>query len=189
MNNLKNKYLYSLGILIFTCFISACKQENKLFKTKIKDDNISVLLEQHSDSLSILKLFVNDSLNSTWELKYPVYQINFGDVDNDSIPDILVGTIKATRYDPKVDKRLFIYKITDDYYIRPKWMGSRVSQPLVDFRLKEQYPISKIRTIEKEQDGTYLVAEYRWRGFGLDFIEYKYRHISIDEAKKELEKN
>lgn len=188
MNNIKNKYLLLFSILIFSYFFSACNQKNKIFKTKIKNDNISVLLDQYSDSLSVLKLFVNNSLNSTWELRYPVYQINFGDVDNDSIPDILVGTIKTTRYDSNIDKRLFIFKITDDYYIRPKWMGSRVSQPLVDFRLKEQHPISKIRTIEKEQDGTYLVAEYRWRGFGLDFIEYKYRHISLDEAKKQLDR-
>jgi len=175
-------------ILIFSCFVSACHEKNKTFNTTIKDDRISVLLEQYFDSLSVLKLFVNDSLNSTWELKYPVYQINFGDVNNDSIPEIIVGTIKATRYDPKIDKRLFIFKITDDYYIRPLWMGSRVSQPLVDFSLKEQYPISKIRTIEREQDGTYLVAEYRWRGFGLDFVEYIHHHISIDRAKQELNK-
>lgn len=175
-------------MLIFFCFLFACQQKEKVFKTQIKDKNIKVALDQYSDSLYALKLFVNDSLNSTWELKYPVYQINFGDVNNDSIPEIIVGTIKATRYDPKIDQRLFIFKITDDYYIRPMWMGSRVSQPLVDFSLKEQYPISKIRTIEKEQDGTYLVAEYRWRGFGLDFIEYIHRHISMDKAKQELNK-
>lgn len=185
---MKNKYLSLFLVLIFFCFLSACQQEEKIFKTQIKNKNISVALVQHSDSLSVLKLFVNDSLNSTWELRYPVYQINFGDVNNDSIPEIIVGTIKATRYDPKIDKRLFIFKITDDYYIRPMWMGSRVSQPLVDFSLKEQYPISKIRTIEKEEDETFLVAEYRWRGFGLEFIEYIHRHISIDEAKQELKK-
>ena len=172
--------------IIFYSFVS-CKND-KHFQTQLRGKDIKVSLDQYSDSLYALNLFVNDSLNSTWELKYPVYQINFGDVNNDSIPEIIVGTIKATRYDRNIDKRLFIFKITDDYYIRPMWMGSRVSQPLVDFSLKEQDPVSKIRTIEREQDGTYLVAEYRWRGFGLDFIEYIHRHISIDEAKKELNK-
>lgn len=169
--------------------LCSCEKDKKKFHAKIEDKDITILLEQYSDSLYALNLFVDDSLNSTWELKYPVYQIDFGDVNNDGIPNILVGTIKPTRFDPKPDKRLFIFKITKDYYIRPLWLGSRVSQPLVDFKLKEQKPISKIRTLEKEPDGTYLVAEYCWRGFGLQFTEYLKRNISLNEAQKELYKN
>lgn len=183
------KCLSLLWALIFICFLSSCQKKEKSFNSRINGKDIRVSLEQCSDSLSILKLFVNDSLSSTWDLKYPVYQFAFGDVNNDSIPDILVGTIKSTRYDPKIDKRLFIFKITNNYYIRPMWLGSRVSQPLVDFALKEQYPISRIRTIEREQDGTFLVAEYRWRGFGLDFIRYVERNISKEKAQQELHRN
>lgn len=185
---MKHYYILFLSIIIVWSF-GSCEEEEKKFRTKIDNKDITVSLEQYSDSLYALNLFVDDSLNSTWELKYPVYQIDFGDVNNDGIPDILVGTIKPVRFDPKPDKRLFIFKITKDYYIRPLWLGSRVSQPLVDFKLKEQKPISKIRTLEKESDGTYLVAEYRWRGFGLQFTEYLKRNISLKEAQKELYKN
>ncbi len=177
-----------LSIVVVYGFAS-CEDKKNVFYTQINNKNINVSLEQYSDSSYALKLFVGDSLNSTWDLKYPVYKIDFGDVDNDSIPEILVGTIKPTRFYPKPDKRLFIFRITKDYYIRPFWLGSRVSQPLVDFSLKEKYPISKIRTIEKEQDGTFLVAEYRWRGFGLDFTEYICRNVILEKAQKELYKN
>lgn len=183
------QYCILLLAIILAANFDSCKSRDNEFHTQIDNKNISVLLEQYSDSLYSLKLFVDDSLNSTWKLKYPVYRIDFGDVNNDSVPDILVGTIKSTRFDPKIDKRLFIFRITKDYYIRPLWLGSRVAQPLVDFKLKEQNPKSKIRTLEKEQDGTYLVAEYYWRGFGLQFSKYLKRNIPLHEAQIELNKN
>ena len=146
---------------------------------------VFVTMKQYSDSLYSLQLFVNDSLNSEWELGYPVYNINFGDVNNDGRPEIVVGTIKSTRFDPKVDKRLFIFKITDDYYIRPLWLGSRVSQPLINFRVNE----GKIQTIEQESDGSYLVGEYKWKSFGLQFVRYLKRNISLKEAQHILNSN
>ena len=147
---------------------------------------IHVNLKQHSDSLYTLQLFVNDSINSEWKLEYPVYNINFGDINNDGRPEIVVGTIKTTRFDPKLGKRLFIFKVTDDCYIRPLWLGSRVSQPLVDFSVKEEKPETKIQTIEQESDGSYLVGEYRWKGFGLQFVKHLKRHISLKEARNIL---
>lgn len=62
-------------------------------------------------------------------------------------PEIIVGVIKPTRFDPKPDKRLFIYRIADEAYIRPLWLGSRVAQPLEDFRIIREETPTRIRTL------------------------------------------
>lgn len=174
-------------LFILLCFISSCNKEEDRFRTQINGEEIEIQLEQISDSLFRLKLKINDSLNSTWPLKYPVYKFDYGDVTGNGIDAIAIGVIKPTRFDQKLDKRLFLFKITDDYYIRPLWLGSRVGQPLEDFRIIREHNPALIRTIERELGGTYLVAEYKWRGFGLEFTHYLQRELSIKEAQKLLQ--
>ena len=175
-------FLKTLPCIIITCVLFSCHKQKEGCEFVMNDENVFITMKHYSDSLYSLQLFVNDSLNSEWKLRYPVYNINFGDVNNDGRPEIVVGTIKSTRFDPKIGKRLFIFRVTDDFYIRPLWLGSRVSQPLVNFRVKE----GKIQTIEQESDGSYLVSEYKWRGFGLQFVRYLKRHISSREASRIL---
>lgn len=89
---------------------------------------------------------------------------------------------------PNPDKRLFIYRIADEAYIRPLWLGSRVAQPLEDFRVIREHTSVLIRTMERERSGKYLIAEYAWRGFGLDFKGYLKRETEEKEAKRILER-
>ena len=74
-------------------------------------------------------------------------------------------------------------------YIRPLWLGSRVSQPLVDFHYYKINSEGIIRTIELEKDNTFLVAEYCWQGFGLAFIHYLARERTLQEASQILKNN
>ena len=53
--------------------------------------------EQEHDSLSWLVL-KTDSTIDRWQLPYPVYQFQTGDVDGDGTIDAMVGVIKATRF-------------------------------------------------------------------------------------------
>ena len=122
-----------------------------------------------------------DSLVSTWPLPYPVYHFECADIDGDGIIDIAVGVEKATRFDTLVRKRLFLFKLVDGY-IRPLWLGSRLPQPLVGFTLDRETVPALVRTIEQEQDGSFLVAEYRWKGFGLGFIRYIGRELTGEKA-------
>jgi hypothetical protein len=121
------------------------------------------------------------SFFSKWDLPYPVFHVEVGDVDGNGTDEILVGVIKATRYDPIVGKRLFIFKLVEGH-IRPMWLGSRVSQPLESFHLVAGKDHPRIRTIEKEQDGKFLVANYHWEVFGLEFENYQAREISYVAA-------
>ena len=123
-----------------------------------------------------------------WPLPYPVYRFQTGDINGDGRTDVLVGVIKSTRYDPQVARRLFIFKVYKDRYIRPLWMGSRLSHPLVDFRFVHIDGQPRVLTIERDTTPErYLMAVYRWRSFGLDFVAYHARGLPFDEARQRLE--
>lgn len=122
---------------------------------------------------------------SKWDLPYPVFHVEVGDVDGNGTDEIIVGVIKATRFDPVVRKRLFIFKLVEGY-IRPMWLGSRVSQPLESFHLVAGKDHPYIRTVEKEQDGKFLVANYHWDVFGLEFENYLVREVSFVDASQLL---
>ena len=170
------------GIFFFLLLFASCCEKNKFYEAEIYGEKVKITLEQKSDTTFALNLTIGADTMSLWALNYPVYRFDFGDVTNDGIPEIAVGVIKPTRFDPKPAKRLFLFKITEDFYIRPLWLGSRVGQPLVDFGIVPGEEGNLIRTIEREQSGKYLLAEYRWRGFGLEFIRYIEREISLDNA-------
>lgn len=177
-----------IGFLICVVLITvlfACKEPSVLRLEK-DGKELEVSLVQESDSSYLIRMMVDGKVHNEWALPYPVYRFDYGDVTGNGVPDIAVGVSKTTRFDPKLDKRLFLFRITDDYYIRPLWLGSRVAQPLVDFRIVKEEEAVAIRTIEKEKSGNYLVAEYRWRSFGLEFKQYINRELSLQTAQKLL---
>jgi hypothetical protein len=65
-------------------------------------------------------------------------------------------------------------------------MGSKLSKPLIDFRFCNTVKGSFIRSVEKEKENKYLVAEYKWRKFGLEFVQYVERETTLENAKNEL---
>lgn len=89
-------------------------------------------VETVNDSLSWL-ILQTDSTSDRWQLPYPVYQFQVGDVDGNGVEDAVVGVIKKTRFHRELGRRLFIFK---NYrgHIRPLWMGSKLGGELVDFR-------------------------------------------------------
>ena len=102
-----------------------------------------------------------------WRLPYPVYQFQTGDVDGDGSEDAMVGVIKATRFYPQEGRRLFIFKQINGK-ARPLWMGSKLGGILEDFHFID----GKIRALESTTDSLYVVAEYKWGGFGMTFDHY-----------------
>ena len=135
-------------------------------------------LDSLSDSLHVLRLG-----QSEWRLPYPVYRFCTGDVDGDGSTDAIVGVVKATRHDSVVRRRVFIFK---NYrgHVRPLWLGSRLGQPVVDFRFVAGEGV--LRVVELERSGRYLVADYRWRAFGMDFVRYLGRELTEQQALLKL---
>ena len=50
-----------------------------------------------------------------------------------------------------------------------------------DFRVIREHTPVLIRTVERERSGKFLIAEYAWRGFGLDFKGYLKRETEEKE--------
>jgi hypothetical protein len=102
-----------------------------------------------------------------WRLPYPVDQFQTGDVNGDGSEDALVRVVKATRFDPHMRRRLFVFKQVGGK-VRPLWLGSRLGGTLCNFRFDD----GRVRSLETTADSLYVVADYRWEGFGLQFERY-----------------
>ena len=79
----------------------------------------------------------------------------------------MVGVVKSTRFYPEKARRLFIFKQVNGK-ARPLWLGSKLGGILQDFRFVN----GRIRSLETTADSLYVVAEYRWSGFGMVFDHY-----------------
>ncbi|GAA0191778.1 hypothetical protein GCM10009122_54370 [Fulvivirga kasyanovii] len=170
--------------LFFILLVSACNNDRpEAYTISTEDGLVQVALRKRNDYNELISIY-NDSVASTWPLRYPVFAFQHGDINNDGTEDLAVGVIKRTRYDTLVRKRLFLFQLRNKSII-PLWLGSSLSHPLVEFGIiKNEQGETLIRAIEKEPGGQYLIAEYEWYGFGLSLKKYIRRKISLEEAKK-----
>jgi hypothetical protein len=92
------------------------------------------------------------------------------ELDDDPQPEIALGVHKSTRYDPIIRRRLFIYDWTGSA-LAPKWLGSALALPLVDFSFFR--PTGRrhhqLEALERSAHGS-IKRLYRWNGFGFSGI-------------------
>jgi len=153
-------------VLLLLCLITTQCQAQTI---ELREENGFTLQKEH-DSL----YWLND-----WRLPYPVYQFQTGDIDGDGSIDAMVGVIKGTRYYPEKGRRLFIFKQVNGK-ARAMWMGSKLGGALQDFRFVN----GRIRSLETATDNVYVVAEYKWGGFGMDFDHYLIKGTDKETATK-----
>ena len=124
---------------------------------------------------------VNDSLYwlNDWQLPYPVYQFQTGDVNGDGREDAMVGVIKSTRFYPEKARRLFIFKLVNSK-VRPLWLGSKLGGILEDFRFVD----GKIRALESTTDSLFVVSDYKWDKFGMTFDHFIIKKVDQETAIK-----
>ena len=168
------KVLICISALLPILFMSGCSQKN----------NGGFSLSKENDTLYYLNLKTDSGIDK-WELPYPVYRFETGDINGDGSIDALVGVEKTTRFDPVVAKRIFIFQNIDGK-VRPLWLGSRLGKPIEDFTVVREDSCTYIRSIEKERDGKFLVADYCWDSFGVKFIRYICREFDFESAKEYL---
>ena len=135
-------------------------------------------IETVNDSLNYLTL-KTDSTTDKWPLPYPVYRLETADVNGDGRAEALVGVIKSTRFYPQKGRRLFVFKNYKNR-VRAMWMGSKLGGILQDFRFVD----GVVRSLETTTKGQYVVAEYRWQGFGFEFVRFLVVKVGREEALK-----
>jgi poly-gamma-glutamate synthesis protein (capsule biosynthesis protein) len=97
------------------------------------------------------------------------WKIEIMDVNADGDPELIVGVCKSTRYYKKEENRIFVFNRDKDY-IYPKWLGSKIGNPIVDFKIDRN--TNKLVLLEESNDTSIKKAvSYRWNGFGFDYDE------------------
>jgi poly-gamma-glutamate synthesis protein (capsule biosynthesis protein) len=112
---------------------------------------------------------------------YNPWKIITADIDSDSVPEICVGVYKKARFHPILTNRLFIYN-WDGNYIYPKWFGSRLSMPFLDFDFFDidNDGLDDLIALEINKDGTKRIMVYQWLGFG--FSGYRELAKNLNET-------
>lgn len=152
----------ALSLMVFTC-------QAQIFN-----------IEHTTDSTAVIVL-TTDSSRNEWQIDYPVYQFQQGDIDGDGIAEAFVGVTKSTRFDSVSRKRLFIFKNFRNL-IRPMWMGSSLGHEMIDF----VYADGRIRAAVKNIKNKCAVGEYVWDKFGLSLQRWIERDISEEKARELL---
>jgi len=110
------------------------------------------------------KEFMQPSLDSHED--YNPWKIEVFDVDNDNNPELILGVNKSTKYYKKEENRIFVFNRDKDY-IFPKWLGSKVGNPIIDFKFDDTSS-NLVILEESKETSKKMVVSYKWNGFGFD---------------------
>ncbi|MBR1379756.1 MAG: nuclear receptor-binding factor 2 [Bacteroidaceae bacterium] len=164
------------------CVLSGCNAKNGGDVLRVERVNDSLFAYYTADGRGELRLvWINDSTHiirheldgrmaDEWQLAYPVFRFDCGDLTGDGLPEVAVGVVKPTRYWPQSDRRLFIFHFFHGRLIRPLWLGSRVGGRLVDFCIERDSVPAMVHTWESVGDSDTPVERlYVMNGFGLKY--------------------
>jgi hypothetical protein len=190
LNLPRNNFLRPLFWVLF-CLAGCSAPSESPFPREVSLPTDSVTwhfkLVSRDSALSVLSTRSDPPLREyrDFRIPFPVYQMQFGDLNRNRAPDLLLGVEKATPFDPVLRRRLFIYELRGNRF-QKLWEGSRLVHPLADFRIVQDHDPPLVHSMEYEKNGLYLVGRYRLANFGLELIDYLARDLDSLEAAKML---
>ncbi|TZE81031.1 hypothetical protein [Calorimonas adulescens] len=121
---------------------------------------------KYGDKLYIFNLSAGRKIKEVYMPDRMPWKIDSGDVDGDGKTDILVLMYKKTLFDPVLDNRPFVY--TFDGHLYAKWLGSRLSHPILDAHFKDVDgdSVDELVSLEYGRDGKKIRGIYEWDSFG-----------------------
>lgn len=175
------KYIFLLLILL-----TACSKDMVLDRIEINDVSAEIISQDHKFGRDLkIKAKGNEFVIDVEELK--AWKVDFCNVDGGEM-ELALGVYKKTPFDPKFDRRCFLYNIDfKNRKLKPKLRISRLYNPIVDFNLCDIDGDSydEIISIEKNIDGNYLFGVYDWTNFA---FQRNHGSMILKEEPKFLDK-
>ena len=175
------KYIFLLLI-----FLTACSKDMVLDRIEINDVSAEIISQDHKFGRDLkIKAKGNEFVIDVEELK--AWKVDFCNVDGGEM-ELALGVYKKTPFDPKFDRRCFLYNIDfKNRKLKPKLRISRLYNPIVDFNLCDIDGDSydEIISIEKNIDGNFLFGVYDWTNFA---FQRNHGSMILKEEPKFLDK-
>ena len=175
------KYIFLLLI-----FLTACSKDIVLDRAENNDVSAEIISQDHKFGRDLkIKAKGNEFIIDVEELK--AWKVDFCNVDGGEM-ELALGVYKKTPFDPKFDRRCFLYNIDfKDRKLKPKLRISRLYNPIVDFNLCDIDGDSydEIISIEKNIDGNFLFGVYDWTNFA---FQRNHGSMILKEEPKFLDK-
>ena len=175
------KYIFLLLI-----FLTACSKDIVLDRIEINDVSAEIISQDHKFGRDLkIKAKGNEFVIDVEELK--AWKVDFCNVDGGEM-ELALGVYKKTPFDPKFDRRCFLYNIDfKNRKLKPKLRISRLYNPIADFNLCDIDGDSydEIISIEKNIDGNFLFGVYDWTNFA---FQRNHGSLILKEEPKFLDK-
>lgn len=175
------KYIFLLLI-----FLTACSKDIVLDRIENNDVSAEIISQDHKFGRDLkIKAKGKEFIIDVEELK--AWKVDFCNVDGGEM-ELVLGVYKKTPFDPKFDRRCFLYNIDfKNRKLKPKLRISRLYNPIVDFNLCDIDGDSydEIISIEKNIDGNFLFGVYDWTNFA---FQRNHGSMILKEEPKFLDK-
>lgn len=108
------------------------------------------------------------------------WKVRVGDLNNDGILEIIVGVWKKVHTEKKYRRRIFIYSFCNDS-LKPIWLSSRLSSPLLDFEIFDFNKDKKdeLIALELQRNKLKRISVYYLGNFGLYYYKSLQRNLNI----------
>ncbi|MDR1542087.1 MAG: hypothetical protein LBU32_29745 [Clostridiales bacterium] len=90
-----------------------------------------------------------------------------GDVNRDGIKEVSIKAWKTAAFDPQLAQRPFFFNVSRGK-LEAVWLGSRLSQPFIDYVLTDfdGDGFEEIVSLEQTRASRQQISAYRWDSFG-----------------------